>query len=254
MKRSVWLILLSLIFVTSKAQTSISLSTEKTSSLVFPFRIIHVDRGSSAIMVQPVKESPSILLVKAGVKDFPETNISVITSDGSLYDFAVRYDSAPGQLVFYAPSLSTTPVASYANSILDNPKTMRGIRDQKWDINASIEGIYIKNEVIYYQLLLVNASPLDYDIDLIKFYIRDKTKGRRTAVQENEMKPLYVAGNIEKVRANSQTVIVFALDKFTIADAKYLAVEVMEKNGGRHLAMKVSNRKILKAISLPDYK
>jgi hypothetical protein len=233
MKRSVWLILLSLIFVTSKAQTSISLSTEKTSSLVFPFRIIHVDRGSSAIMVQPVKESPS---------------------DGSLYDFAVRYDSAPGQLVFYAPSLSTTPVASYANSILDNPKTMRGIRDQKWDINASIEGIYIKNEVIYYQLLLVNASPLDYDIDLIKFYIRDKTKGRRTAVQENEMKPLYVAGNIEKVRANSQTVIVFALDKFTIADAKYLAVEVMEKNGGRHLAMKVSNRKILKAISLPDYK
>jgi conjugative transposon TraN protein len=254
MKRSVWLILLSLIFVTSKAQTSISLSTEKTSSLVFPFPIIHVDRGTSSILVQPVKESPSILLVKAGIKDFQETNISVITSDGSLYDFTLRYDSAPGQLVFYAPSLSSPPVASYANSILDNPKTMRGIKDQKWDMDAGVAGIYIKNEVIYYQLFLENDSPLDYDIDLIKFYIRDKKKGKRAAVQENEMKPLYIAGNIEQVKANSKTVIVFALDKFTIPDAKYLAVEIMEKNGSRHLAMRVSNRKILKAIMLPDFK
>ncbi|MEO7047796.1 MAG: conjugative transposon protein TraN [Ferruginibacter sp.] len=254
MKRSVWLILLSLIFVTSKAQTAISLSTEKTSSLVFPFPIIHVDRGTSAILVQPVKESPSILLVKAGIKDFAETNLSVITSDGSLYDFVLRYDPAPGQLVFYAPSLSSPPVASYANSILDNPKTMRGIKDQKWDMDASIAGIYIKNEVIYYQLVIKNESPLDYDIDLIKFYIRDKKKGKRTAVQENEMKPLYVAGNTSQVKAYNSTSIVFALDKFTIPDAKYLAVELMEKNGGRHLAMRVSNRKILKATSLPDIK
>ncbi len=66
------------------------------------------------------------------------------------------------------------------------------------------------------------------------------------------MKPLYVTGNISKVKANSSSVIVVALDKFTIPDAKYLAVQIMEKNGGRHLFMKVNNKKIMKAITLPD--
>ncbi len=106
--------------------------------------------------------------------------------------------------------------------------------------------------MVFYQLNVSNQSPIDYDIDLLRFFIRDKKKGKRTAVQENELKPLYVAGNISKVKANSSSAIVVALDKFTIPDAKYLAVQIMEKNGGRHLLMKINNRKILKAIPLPD--
>jgi hypothetical protein len=61
-----------------------------------------------------------------------------------------------------------------------------------------------------------------------------------------------MAGNISQVKGNSQNVIVVALEKFTIPDAKYLAVQVMEKNGGRHLLLKVNNNKIIKAIPLPD--
>jgi hypothetical protein len=48
--------------------------------------------------------------------------------------------------------------------------------------------------------------------------------------------------------------IVVALDKFTIPDAKYLAIEIGEKSGGRNLLMKVSNRKIIKALPLSDFK
>jgi hypothetical protein len=48
--------------------------------------------------------------------------------------------------------------------------------------------------------------------------------------------------------------LVFALEKFTIPDAKYLAIQIMEKNGGRHLSMKINNRKIMQAIPLADLK
>lgn len=119
---------------------------------------------------------------------------------------------------------------------------------------ATIDGIYIRENVIYYQLQLDNQSPIDYDIQLLRFYIRDKRKGKRTATQEQELIPLYVAGNTRQVKANRNCVIVVALDKFTIPDAKYLAVQVMEKNGGRHLLMKVRNKKIMQAITLPDQK
>lgn len=254
MKRLVWLALMSLFFFSLKAQTSLCISTEKTTSLVFPFSILHVDRGTQAILAQQVKESPTILLVKAAEKGFPETNLSVVTDDGSVYSFVVCYDNDPATWVYHLPTNKYATLATYANGILDNPRTMHGIKDEQWDIKAMVSGIYIKNEIMYYQLNITNSSPVDYDIDVLRFFIRDKKKGKRTAIQETDLKPLHISGNTSQVKANSTSSIVFALDKFTIPDAKYLAVQIMEKNGGRHLSMKVSNKRIMHAIILPDLK
>lgn len=254
MKRLVCLTMVSLFFVSLKAQTSLCISTEKTTSLVFPFSILHVDRGTQAILAQQVKESPTILLVKAAEKGFPETNLSVVTDDGSVYSFVVCYDNNPATWVYHLPTNKFATLATYANGILDNPRTIYGIKDEQWDIKAMVSGIYIKNEIMYYQLNITNNSPVDYDIDVLRFFIRDKKKGKRTAIQETDLKPLHISGNTSQVKANSSLSIVFALDKFTIPDAKYLAVQIMEKNGGRHLSMKVSNKKIMKAIILPDLK
>lgn len=254
MKRLVWLALMSLFFVSLKAQISLCISTEKTTSLVFPFSILHVDRGTQAILAQQVKESPTILLVKAAEKGFPETNLSVVTDDGSVYSFVVCYDNNPATWVYHLPTNKFGTLATYANGILENPRTMHGIKDEQWDIKAMVSGIYIKNEIIYYQLNITNNSPVDYDIDVLRFFIRDKKKGKRTAIQETDLKLLHISGNTSQVKANSSSSLVFALDKFTIPDAKYLAVQIMEKNGGRHLSMKVSNKKIMKAIILPDLK
>ena len=254
MKRLVWLTMMSLFFVSLKAQTSLCISTEKTTSLVFPFSILHVDRCTQSILAQQVKESPTILLVKAAEKGFPETNLSVVTDDGSVYSFVVCYDNDPATWVYHLPTNKYATLATYANGILDNPRTMHGIKDEQWDIKAMVSGIYIKNEIMYYQLNITNSSPVDYDIDVLRFFIRDKKKGKRTAIQETDLKPLHISGNTSQVKANSTSSMVFELDKFTIPDAKYLAVQIMEKNGGRHLSMKVSNKKIMQAIILPDLK
>ncbi len=254
MKRLACLISMVLLLVSAIAQTSICISTDKTTSLVFPFAISHVDRGTQSVLAQPVKEVPTVLLVKAATKDFPETNLSVVTEDGSLYSFTVCYENNPHRMVYNLPVNQKATLASYANTILDNPSTMNKVRDYKWNVVSRINGIYIKQDVMYYQLSLENKSPIDYSIDLIRFYIRDKKKGKRTAIQEIDLKPLYIAGNISLVNAKGATVLVFALDKFTIPDGKYLAVQIMEKNGGRHLSMKVNNKQIMQAISLPDLK
>jgi hypothetical protein len=71
-------------------------------------------------------------------------------------------------------------------------------------------------------------------------------------MQEMELQPLYVAGNLTHVKSNAKNTIVVALQKFTLADRKFLAIEVHEKNGGSHLLMKLNNKKIIKAKILPD--
>jgi conjugative transposon TraN protein len=237
------------------AQTScLEITTNKTTSLVFPFPVKHVDRGTSNVLVQQVKEADNILLVKAATENFCETNLSIVTTDGSVYSFTVSYNEKPSSLVYHLPAQSSVSLSTYANSILDNPQTMNGITDQKWDMVAKLTGIYIKEGIFYYQLQLENKSTIDYDIDLLRFCIRDKKKSKRTAIQEIELKPLFVAGNSAQVKAGSHTVVVTALEKFTIPDAKYLGIGISEKNGGRNLLLKIPNRKIMKAIPLPDLK
>ena len=248
MKRIVPLFCAIGISVASFAQfPSLFIATDKTTSLIFPFPIAHVDRGTGNVLVQQVKEAHNILLVKAASVNFPETNLSVVTGDGSVYSFVVKYDGKPSSWVYELPSQTSSTVASYARSILNNPQTMHGIRDARWDMLVKVAGIFIKDKVMYYQLLLNNQSAIDYDIDFLRFYIRDKRKSKRTAVQENEMIPVCIAGNIRTIKANSVSAVVVALEKFTVPDAKFLAIEVNEKNGGRHLLLKVNNRKIIRA-------
>ena len=254
MKRFVCLVCGCGLLVSAMSQTpSLCITTDKTTSLVFPFAIRHVDRGTRDILVQQVKEVDNILLVKAAEKDFPETNLSVVTDDGSIYSFVVCYDSKPPVWIYNLPVNYKTTLATYANSILDNQRTLHGIRDHKWDMYALVKGIYIKDNTFFYQLQITNESPIDYDVDLFRFYIQDKKKNKRTATQENELKPLYVAGNVSQIKAGSNSVIVVALEKFTIPDAKYFLIEIGEKNGGRHLRLKMSNSKLVKARILPSY-
>ena len=252
MKQFVSLICAVILFASVNAQSQLCISTDKTTSLVFPFAVKYVDRGNQFVMAQLVKDVPTILLLKAASKDFTETNLSVITDDGSVYTFNVCFESRPATWVHYLPINNKATTAMYANGILDNPKRVNKIDDHKWKTDAAIIGVYVKNDVMFYQIKIKNNSPIDYSIDLIRFYIKDKKKSKRTSVQEIELKPLYTVGNITKIKSHSESTMVFALEKYTIPDAKYMILQINEKNGGRHFTMRIKNKKIMKAIVLSD--
>lgn len=255
MKRTIMTSFFIISFIATFAQSpSLYLTTNKTTSLIFPFPVKYIDRGSPDILVQQVKEADNIVLVKAATTQLAETNLTVITSEGAVYAFRVNYEEDPYTLVWQLPAQHGANVATYAHMILDNPPTMRGIHDVNFDVFGSITGIYVRNEIIYYQLQLYNRSSIDYDIDQIRFSIRDRKKAKRTATQEIELQPLCVSGNIKLLKANSRNSIVVALPKFTVSNGKFLAIQIGEKNGGRNLFMRVHNRSIIRATPLPDFR
>ena len=96
-----------------------------------------------------------------------------------------------------------------------------------------------------------NTSNINYTIDFMRFYIRDNKKVNRTASQEVEVKPFFVNATPVEIKGKSINDWVFAVDKFTIPDAKHLVIEMFEHNGGRHLALSISNRTLVKARALP---
>ncbi|KAA5542002.1 conjugative transposon protein TraN [Adhaeribacter rhizoryzae] len=265
---------------------SFGVSYSKTVSLIFPSGVHSVDLGSGAVIADKFTGVENVLRVKANMKGFPETNLSVITKDGKYYSFYVSYQEEPVSLTYniegadntgtthpttqaqskaipgtyLTASMNDVPIVFetvqmneadlnfYSQEIAKRGDKISGIGMQKNKVRFDIEGIYIKDNVIFYSVNAKNTSNINYDIDFIKFYIRDKKQRQRTAIQETEVMPIFVyPENQNTIFGKSELNRVYCLEKFTIPDKKSLVIEMYEQNGGRVMTMEVKNKDIVKA-------
>ncbi|TRW24226.1 conjugative transposon protein TraN [Flavobacterium zepuense] len=238
----------------------LGITYSKTTNIIFPQPIISVDRGSRDVLAQKAKGVENILQVKAARDSFPETNLTVVTADGKLNSFIVNYNRQPAQLNLFLPNSSTgntislspehynvAEVQKYAKAARYSKDKGKVIRDNKAGIEFKVDGFFIGGDIIYCRVTIENRTNIGYDIDQLRFFIRDQQKAKRTATQEIEVTPVHIENNAATIKAQSQQTIVFALPKFTIPDKKYLAVQLVEKNGGRQLEVHVKNRQLIKA-------
>jgi len=247
----------------------LEISNSKTTNIIFPFAIISVDRGSKEVLTQKASGVENILQVKAASDTFSETNLTVVTADGKLNSFLLNFARQPAVLnyslgpktpekgnISMAPEhINQAEVRAYAQAAGSQKKGVKGISDEKFDILLEMTGFYIHNDIMYCRIEITNYSNIGYDIDQLRFFIRDQKKAKRTASQEIEITPVHVEGGTDKVPGMIGWHMVYAMPKFTIPDQKYLAIQLMEKNGGRHLNLKVKNKTIIKArmLTAPGY-
>lgn len=244
---------------------SLAIGYSKTTNIVFPYAIKSVDLGSEDVLVQKAKGLENILQIKAAKHEFIPTNLTVVTADGKLYSFLLRYEEqnphlnlnmnkseAEGQEIYFsAESRNVQKLEDYSELAFYNKKKIRGVKEKKYEIKFQLNGIFIRNDVMYYRIVVANRSKIKYDVDQLRFFIRDTKKVRRTASQEIEIIPLYILHNAATIDEESENTFVFSVPKFTIPEKKYLALQLMEKKGGRHLELEVKNKKLVKVSILP---
>ncbi len=244
---------------------SLLIAYSKTTNIVFPFAIKSVDKGSPDILVQKAKGLENILQIKAAQKGFFQTNLTVVTAEGKLYSFVLNYDEefpqlnltlnktkAYGQEIYFSDEIENDQsIEEYSKLALYDKKKLQGEKESYYDIDFSLNGIFIRDEVMYYRIKVINNSKINYDIDQLRFFIRDTKKVKRTASQEIEIAPIYILNNVVKIEGKAENTFVFALPKFTIPEKKYLAIQLMEKNGGRHVELNVKNKKLVQVTVLP---
>ncbi len=124
-------------------------------------------------------------------------------------------------------------------------KFSRLTKDKKGDIKAELNNVLISEGSFYFKLRLSNRSSIAYDIDFIRFYIRDLKAAKRTVTQEEEIYPDAVLGQESgSIAPAGRLMKIFRLNKFTLPDDKALFIELYEKNGARHMNLKVSRSDI----------
>lgn len=236
----------------------LDVTVTKTINIIFPYAIKSVDRGSKDLLVQKANGVENILQVKAAMAGIQETNLTVVTADGSLYSYQVRYSSQPPLLnirmeanlnhpdAVFEPD-ATTAVIKDCSLRVQNKRSIFKVQKSSYAIQLLLKGIYTDNGILYFQLGLVNNSWLDYPISRLRLFVKDRKTSKRTASQEIEIQPLFTQGSNKVIYHKSAQNIVIAVPAFTIPDKKVLRLQMQEANGGRHLQLNIKNRHIIKA-------
>lgn len=239
----------------------------KTTSIVFPYAIKSIDKGSPDVLTQKAKGVENILLLKAAKQNFTQTNLTVVTSDSRLYVFVLNYDETCPDLNIRADNIGAVnddilfsqenenqkKIEQYSRLALSRKKKLSGVKKAEFEIKLGITGIYIEGDVIYFRLVLENDSKINYDVDQLRFFIRDQKKSTRTAWQEIEIRPLFALNPPTVIPNSSEISIVYALSKFTIPDKKQLTIQLIEKNGGRHLELTIKNKQIERILPIQSF-
>ncbi len=250
--------------------SNLTITCNKTTNLIFPANVQSVDRGSKDILVQQPKGVENVVQIKADKPNFSQTNLSVITVDGSLYSFTIDYAAQPVQLNVVvknnsqitgdSPKTQTIKLSSDNNEALfkaiaqriDASKPVLNKRISLNQMQLRVRGVYINNDVIYFRLQVKNKSNLSFDIDNVRFSIKDREQSRRTATQEIQLMPVYSYQALNKIKAGSIANNVIAIPKFTLTGSKYLQIDVLEKDGNRNLKMLVTGHYLERATTITE--
>ena len=258
----------------------VEVTYDKTTTIIFPSGIEAVDLGSAHIIAGILDRSENVLRVKAAVKGFDvETNLGVLTAEGSYYTFNIRYaDELARTTIEMKDFMHDGEAINRPNNAMEiylrelgnespklvnlinrsihknNKRHVKHIGSKAFGIQYLLKGIYSHNNLLYLHTQIKNESNVPFDVDFVRMKIVDKKVAKRTAIQETVIYPLRAFNYVERVNGNRTERTVFAIDKITIPDDKQLIIELFEKNGGRHQEFIIENEDIVRARVIDELK
>jgi conjugative transposon TraN protein len=257
----------------------LEVTSQKTVHVIFPSPIVYVDLGSDKIIAAKAGSAENVLRVKSAEQYFfEETNMSVITANGSFYTFNVKFAVEPEKLNIEMQNfLHDGSVVNRPNNSMDifltelqnetpamvqmimktiyhqNARPVRHIGSRAFGVQFLLKGIYSHNGMLYFFTELRNTTNVPYHIDYLTMKIVDKNLVQRTTIQETVIRAVRAYNHVTSVGARSVERTVFAVPIFTIPQEKKLVFELGEKHGGRGQLFEVDNTDLVRARIVTDF-
>jgi conjugative transposon TraN protein len=244
-------------------------SISKTTHFIASEDVVDIIVGNDSIIADNALGIKNIVKIKSLSKNIERSSFTIITKSGNIYPFKLLYNETPSNLSIYIGDskemaiFSETPqdknkLEKLSKNVIDLSPSYNHLGDLNHKMILSLDGIYSVDDWLFFRLHLENLNNIDYGIDFIKTYIRDKKSDKYLALQEQEIYPFYIHFSNEKYKdmlpAGEQVEIVLFFHRFTIPKSRIMCFEFFEKNGGRHLEFNISNKQILKAKRVSNAK
>jgi conjugative transposon TraN protein len=148
-----------------------------------------------------------------------------------------------------SPTLSANELKEFSLLAYRNKKRSYSISNTKHDITGSVSNIYTVDDYVILDITYINKSNLRFDLDRVKFTIKDEKILKATNVQEIEVEPVYQLYDVPSFKRRFRNI--YVLEKFSIPGNKVLSIELTESqiSGRRHI-LEVEYGDILNADTL----
>ncbi|MBA6153077.1 DUF4138 domain-containing protein [Gelidibacter maritimus] len=253
---------------TPQALDTIYANDTKNVALFFPEPIRQGITGSAHFVFTYNREKEHYfgLLQATPGKD---SNLLVINRDGSVFSYIVSYKEKLSKLNYFIPISSSIgnekpiprdfiPATSKEinnenkayyhqelSSHLLERKPRRGkTKKRRQNIVLGVEAIVYNQNEFYFVIKIDNKSTLDYDINFLKLSIATKQKGKRKSVQRLYKEPIFTKHLPSKIIKGESVRLVYVLPKFSLSSNRRAILELNEKDGERHVEMRISHRLI----------
>jgi conjugative transposon TraN protein len=247
-------------------------SLNKTVHIFFPSEIKYTDVGSKDVLFET---SGTMLKLAAAVRDFEQTNITVITKDEVCYSFIVGYKEDIPELMYYISGQSgkkLVPTDQSIDSLANSSENSRKILSETdslkllceicirkpfawWDAGVfnkkvyfALNNIFVINDKLFFVVSVGNYSNITYDIDYLKLTIFDKKRVKRSSIQDIEKRPVYTYQQPEQIKGNIKVLtFVIVFEKFTVPNKKMIVFEMGEVKNGRSIRYDLGKDLIMEA-------
>lgn len=242
----------------------LEVSAARTVSLSFAAAVKSVDRGSAELLAQKAKGTENVVLIKAAREEMEPTSLLVITADGDLHVFEVRYQQQPSSIGLQIMPSRQQPLAAQMPKTIDQNQIQQALKlaaaqppnlrrkSLAGDVSLEVDGLYIAGAVMYLRLSLENRSVIDYQIETLRFLASDNKQIRRSASQQDELLPIGGSVATDQIRASEQKTLVVALAKMTLPESKSLLVQLTEHSGSRHITVRLKGKHLAKIARIPS--
>ncbi|WP_157543798.1 DUF4138 domain-containing protein [Mucilaginibacter paludis] len=261
MKKLIIILMLAVMGTVSFAQDTAYISRDKTTALFFKSAVRIIGNVPSDFNV--VQKENGLITLKAEKADFTPVKINVQdVSTTKVYHIPVQYSYGRAgrsiEIGEKAPVVTGVVKAPETNDALIGDQLAAGKRSDVVDhektggIKAWVSKISLAGNKVFFRLDVRNKSNLPYDVDFIRFYIRDLKTVARMATHEQEIVPVYASLHKKTTLVRKQEMAkVFAFHRFSLAEDQALNVEIYERHGNRHLYLQIRQKDLDNLQTLP---
>ncbi|MGV8135053.1 MAG: conjugative transposon protein TraN [Mangrovibacterium sp.] len=152
-------------------------------------------------------------------------------------------------LEFPEITMTSREMKVFAMEVIRQKRTYRNVAAKALGMTAWLNNIFSSGDYFFVDVSFKNDTRIKYDIDLLRFRIRDKRITKATNVQDLELKPVFALYNNPYFQRRYRNVFVFR--KFTCPGNKVLSIRMAEEQvSGRTIDLNIDYSDLLNADTL----
>ncbi|MAU15419.1 MAG: hypothetical protein CMH46_07755 [Muricauda sp.] len=234
-------------------------------ALIFPEPVLRAVTGHPNYTFGYSTEAPERLGLVQG-NPGPDSNLLVVTRDGSVYSYPLVYRERLGESHRFVDQKEAIGNV-FPQKRLDDmgqreqrkPRTVppsdslryqkacrhflgrrtKALRSKRKDgIVLRLVGVDYYQKETYITLEVENRTAIDLEMDVVQLFKVHGNPGKRSSYQKLPLEPLYRHRMPSKVEVGKAERFVYVVPKFTLGDNERLWVELREKRGSRHMVLR----------------